>query len=58
MVDTEKEHREWLGKEIIDIAYHLHKALGIGLLAKVYESCFCYELKKEKFLLLLKIKCR
>ena len=38
---------EWIGKQIVDIAYHLHKALGPGLLEKVYESCFCYELNKR-----------
>ena len=42
-----QEHREWLGKQIVDIAYHLHKALGPGLLEKVYETCFCYELSKR-----------
>lgn len=42
------EHREWLGKQTVDIAYHLHSALGPGLLEKVYETCFCYELSKRK----------
>jgi GxxExxY protein len=40
-------HREWLGKQIVDIAFHLHKNLGPGLLEKVYEACFCYELTKR-----------
>lgn len=40
-------HEEWLGKQIVDIAFHIHKALGPGLLEKVYESCFCYELSKR-----------
>lgn len=40
-------HEEWLGKQIVDVAYHIHKALGPGLLEKVYEACFCYELKKR-----------
>lgn len=39
--------REWVGTQIVDIAYHLHKNLGPGLLEKIYESCFCYELKKR-----------
>ena len=39
------QHREWLGKEIVDISYNIHSTLGPGLLEKVYESCFCYELK-------------
>ncbi len=42
-----QEHREWLGKQIVDIAYHVHKGLGPGLLEKVYEICFCYELTKR-----------
>ena len=39
---------EWLGKEIVDIAYHIHVALGPGLLESVYEKCFCYELAKRE----------
>ncbi|MDB5191098.1 MAG: GxxExxY protein [Segetibacter sp.] len=38
---------EWLGTQVVDIAFHIHKALGRGLLEKVYEACFCYELKKR-----------
>ena len=44
---NETEIREWLGKEIVDIAYQIHSTLGPGLLEKVYEACFCYELKKR-----------
>ena len=40
-------HREWIGKQIVDIAYHLHRDLGPGLLEKIYEACFCYELQKR-----------
>ena len=40
--------KEALGKEIVDIAFQLHKALGPGLLESVYESCFCYELSKRE----------
>jgi GxxExxY protein len=47
MQENVNEHREWLGKQVVDIAYHLHKALGPGLLEKVYETCFCYELRKR-----------
>lgn len=36
-----------LGKEIVDAAYKVHKKLGPGLLEKVYEVCFCYELSKK-----------
>jgi GxxExxY protein len=42
-----KAHREWLGKQIVDIAYNLHVTLGPGLLESVYETCFCYELTKR-----------
>jgi len=42
------QHEEWIGKQIVDIAFHIHKALGPGLLEKVYEACFCYELSKRK----------
>ncbi len=45
---TETEIREWLGKEIVDISYQIHSTLGPGLLEKVYEACFCYELKKRE----------
>ncbi len=41
------QHREWIGKQVVDIAYRLHKTLGPGLLEKVYETCFCYELSKR-----------
>jgi len=42
------ECREWVGKEIVDIAYHVHLALGPGLLESVYERVFCYELGKRE----------
>lgn len=38
---------ENLGKEIVDISYKIHVALGPGLLESVYEACFCYELTKR-----------
>ncbi|MFH1528985.1 MAG: GxxExxY protein [Bacteroidota bacterium] len=41
---TEKE--EIVGKAIVNAAFTVHKSLGPGLLEKVYEVCFCYELKK------------
>lgn len=40
---TEKE--EMVAGQIVDAAYKVHKALGPGLLEKVYEVCFCHELK-------------
>ena len=36
-----------IGKLIVDAAYTIHKNLGPGLLEKVYEVCFCYELEKR-----------
>lgn len=42
------EYREWLGKQIVDIAYQMHIRLGPGLLESVYEKIFCYELKKRE----------
>lgn len=44
------EYREWLGKQVVDIAYQIHRHLGPGLLEKVYEACFCYELSKRQIL--------
>ncbi|MBC7935075.1 MAG: GxxExxY protein [Rhizobacter sp.] len=41
-------HDEKIGKQIVDIAYSIHKALGAGLLEKIYEACFCYELTKRQ----------
>lgn len=47
-MQNETEIRELLGKEVVDIAYQIHSVLGPGLLEKVYEACFCYELKKRE----------
>jgi GxxExxY protein len=41
------EREEYLGREIVDAAYRVHKKLGPGLLERVYEACFCYELAKK-----------
>jgi GxxExxY protein len=41
------EREEFLGREIVDAAYKVHKELGPGLLEKIYEACFCYELEKK-----------
>lgn len=41
---------EETAKVIVDIAFHIHKQLGPGLLESVYEKCFCYELGKRKIL--------
>jgi GxxExxY protein len=38
------DQEEYLAKQIVDIAFKIHKALGPGLLESVYAKCFCYEL--------------
>jgi GxxExxY protein len=35
---------ERVGKEVVDAAIQVHKALGPGLLESVYEACLCHEL--------------
>lgn len=39
--------QELIGKQLVNIAFAIHKALGPGLLESVYEKCFCYELRKR-----------
>lgn len=41
------KHLEELGKIIVQCCYDVHKNLGPGLLERVYETCFCYELSKR-----------
>jgi len=38
------EKEEYLAKQIVDIAFNIHKELGPGLLESVYAKCFYYEL--------------
>ena len=38
---------ERIARLIVDSAYKVHIKLGPGLLEKVYEVCFCYELEKH-----------
>ena len=38
------EREEYLGKQLVDIAYRMHKDLGPGLLESIYIKCFCHEL--------------
>lgn len=38
---------ENIATQIVDVAYVVHKRLGPGLLERVYEACFCYELEKR-----------
>jgi GxxExxY protein len=35
-----------IGRQVVRAAYTVHSHLGPGLLEKVYETCFCHELKK------------
>ena len=49
--DTKKfiqlsDKEEDIGKKLVNAAYNVHKALGPGLLERVYEVCIAYELKK------------
>ncbi|MBL0356915.1 MAG: GxxExxY protein [Chitinophagaceae bacterium] len=43
---TLSEREMYLCKMIVDCAYKVHRKLGPGLLEKIYEACFCYELNK------------
>ena len=45
--DQIPEELEIIGRKIVDSAFTVHKNLGPGLLEKVYETCFCHELKKR-----------
>jgi len=40
------EKEDLIAKKVVDAAFKVHKALGPGLLEKVYEACFCHELSK------------
>src|SRR4030042_1440698 len=42
------EREEFIAEKIVDAAYAVHKALGPGLLERVYEVCFCHELSKRE----------
>jgi hypothetical protein len=41
-----REEIEGLAKELVDIAFHIHKGIGPGLFESVYEEVFCIELEK------------
>ena len=41
------EQVEQIGKLIVDSVFRVHYELGPGLLEKVYETCFCHELRKR-----------
>jgi GxxExxY protein len=39
-------HEDFLGRQIVNAAYQVHKSLGPGLLEKIYEACMFHELMK------------
>lgn len=41
------EQEEAIASTIVQIAFNIHKELGPGLLERVYEECFCYELEQR-----------
>lgn len=45
--DPISEELNVLGKEIVDAAFKVHRALGPGLLERIYEVCLCHELSKK-----------
>jgi GxxExxY protein len=40
---------ERIATAVVSAAYEVHKALGPGLLERVYEICFCHVLRKNGF---------
>lgn len=44
---TLSPREETIAAQIVDSAYQVHKALGPGLLEKIYEVCLCHELAKR-----------
>ena len=46
--DKPSEREEMVAEKTVDAAYTVHKALGPGLLERIYEVCFCHELKKRE----------
>jgi GxxExxY protein len=44
-----------IARAIVDSAYAVHSSLGPGLLESIYETCFCYELRKRNLSFLRQI---
>ena len=40
---------EAVGRAVVNAAYIVHKALGPGLLERVYEVCFCHVLTRDGY---------
>ena len=50
-VHKEPNHQiDALATQVVDAAFQVHKRLGPGLLESIYETCFCFELKKRGIL--------
>gem|GEM_PF-164234 len=45
--DAKKMDIEEIGKQIIDAAIKVHRALGAGLLESAYQTCLAFELRKR-----------
>ena len=43
--DLLSDEEEALARQVVNIAFQIHKSLGPGLLESVYEKCFCRELQ-------------
>jgi GxxExxY protein len=46
-VQLSLEQLDAIGKEIVDAAFKIHKALGPGLLESIYKKCMIHELTKR-----------
>jgi len=51
--EKNKEAQEEIGRQIVDAAIKVHKALGPGLLESAYQACLAHELRKRGF----KVEC-
>ncbi|MBK7444504.1 MAG: GxxExxY protein [Ignavibacteria bacterium] len=49
-------NEENLIKEIVDCAFKVHSKLGPGLLERIYEVCFCHELRKKNIKFINQVK--
>lgn len=49
MFEEVSQEEDRIGKAVVNAAYHVHTALGPGLLEKVYEVCFCHGLSRNGF---------
>lgn len=49
-------NEENLIKEIVDCAFKVHSKLGPGLLERIYEVCFCHELRNKNIKFINQVK--